>query len=185
MNSMEVRELNKRVLGPKDQKCCVRCLTIYDGIAENFRIHSHRGKSKPTYESRCRTCALKEDEAKRARYRQSPRSMIVARVAQIRARAKKEDLPFDLDADYLEDLWIKQGGECYYTGQKIDFSLTTEKGTHPHYYQPSLDKKNPALGYVKGNVVWCAYVVNRMKNDCTEEKFIDLCRLVLQTKGEY
>lgn len=69
-------------------------------------------------------------------------------------------------------------GKCYYTGFDISFELIAESKNRPHNFTPSLDRKIPELGYTKGNVVWTAYCINRMKNDLSDSKFIDMCKLI-------
>ena len=42
----------------------------------------------------------------------------------------------------------------------------------------SLDRINPNIGYVKGNVEFVCYCVNVMKNDFSKEKIIDFINLI-------
>jgi hypothetical protein len=43
---------------------------------------------------------------------------------------------------------------------------------------PSLDRKTPALGYVKENVVWCLYAINSFKGEMDEEEFSSVTRSI-------
>ena len=88
---------------------------------------------------------------------------------------KKKDSNSNLTIDYLENLYNRQKGKCYYTGQKLEFPIG---GPKPNGL--SLDRKNPKLGYKKGNVVWCTYFVNTMKGGLTTKQFYDLIRAILE-----
>lgn len=44
----------------------------------------------------------------------------------------------------------------------------------------SLDKLTPELGYVEGNVVFCAFRVNTMKGPLTEAEFYKSMRAILR-----
>ena len=77
-----------------------------------------------------------------------------------------------------------QKSKCYYTNEEISFENVIGDNKYPHLYQPSLDRKIPEKGYVKDNVVWCSYKLNRMKNDTPYDEFIDICRIVLENLSE-
>lgn len=73
-------------------------------------------------------------------------------------RAKKKGIPFDIDFDYLKQLWDRKDGHCALTGRA--FVLIKEEHGNIHPDCPSLDKINPLLGYVKGNVRLVTYQTN-------------------------
>ena len=80
-----------------------------------------------------------------------------------RHRAKKKNLPFDIDTQYLLSIFPSDsicpalltpmvwGGEC--------------RGT-----SPSLDRRIGALGYVRGNVEFISHKANTIKADATTEE---------------
>lgn len=101
--------------------------------------------------------------------------------------AKKKNIPFDITIDYLIELFKKQNGKCYYTDN--DLTVTSFRGEGhqivkfgKYYYQASLDRLIPEKGYVKGNVVWCGWVVNTCKNLLNEEQFYEFCNLIINKK---
>ena len=81
---------------------------------------------------------------------------------QVRARAKKLGLPFDLTE---EDIVIPP--ECPILGIPI-FRNVGKNG--PCANSPSLDRIDPSKGYVKGNVWIISQRANVMKNDATLEE---------------
>lgn len=84
----------------------------------------------------------------------------------------------DLDADYLYDLYKKQEGRCVYTGVKLGL----KKG---HAATISIDKIIPAKGYVRGNVQWVCWAVNRAKGDLDEKVFLNMCRIITERCNDY
>lgn len=74
-------------------------------------------------------------------------------------RSKNKNIPFDINRQYLIDLWEQQNGCCLLTG--LEFNLDfPEKHGEPRFNSPSLDRINPELGYVKGNVRLIIYQLN-------------------------
>lgn len=76
----------------------------------------------------------------------------------LRANAKKRGIKFSLSAEDVRQLLTQT--RCYYTG--VLFSLDHANARHS-----SVDRVDPALGYVKGNVVMCTVRVNAAKSDLT------------------
>lgn len=77
-----------------------------------------------------------------------------------RARARKEELPFNIE---VSDIVIPE--KCPILGIELDkdFSDKTKRSS------PSLDKIVPEYGYVKGNVAVISLKANIMKQDLTLE----------------
>ena len=78
-------------------------------------------------------------------------------------RATKQNLPFDLDLDFLVSIATD---ECPVF--KTPFIWGQSNGAHP--YRPSLDRVIPELGYVKSNVVFISFKANIIKQDVTEKE---------------
>jgi hypothetical protein len=103
-----------------------------------------------------------------------------------KGNAKRKQVPFNLSVKYLIDLFEGQQGLCYYTGEKL--TVTSGKGLGKTNFinvpnQFSLDRLIPDKGYVEGNVVWCSWLVNTMKNYLTEEQFYIICKNILKYKN--
>lgn len=73
-----------------------------------------------------------------------------------RNRAKKKKLPFNIDVDYLMEIYPKDG-KCPVFGIDMEFGGVQNTS-------PSLDRIHPALGYVKGNVMWISGYANTLKS---------------------
>jgi hypothetical protein len=104
-----------------------------------------------------------------------------------KANAKAKKVPFRLTVDYLIHLFNLQHGKCYYSGDPIVVSTrgglgsrTSLKNSPNHI---SLDRVVPSKGYVPGNVVWCTWAINTVKNSLTKSEFFKLCRRILNHHG--
>lgn len=88
-----------------------------------------------------------------------------------RARAKRDNVPFDL---VLEDLVAIAPDECpiFHTKFVWGSSLLGKGKTRPD--SPTLDRILPELGYVKGNVAFLSYRANRIKDNGTMQEHYDI-----------
>lgn len=91
--------------------------------------------------------------------------------------AKKRFKEFDLNLEYLKQLWEKQKGVCPYTGIKL--KLAEYKANHNDpIYTASLDRIDSNKGYIKGNVQFISTAINYMKNNMSNEDTIKLCKII-------
>lgn len=99
---------------------------------------------------------------------------------EIELRAKRRNINFDLTHDYLKELLNKQNFKCALSGLEIKCSSRKERRVGNNI--ASLDKIDPKLGYVMGNVQWVHKDLNFMKQRFDQEKFIHYCTLVANNK---
>ena len=85
--------------------------------------------------------------------------------------AKKRNLEHNIELEYIKELFKTQKGLCYYTGKEM-FIDTREKENNED--SVSLDRFDSSKGYIKGNVVLCRWIVNRMKNDIDFKDFLQI-----------
>lgn len=114
-----------------------------------------------------------------ARYEFDPEYRIRRLIATAKNRANTKKLPFNLDFDFLNDLWKEQDGKCAISGVPFELSPNETFG-EPRQLSPSLDRINPALGYIKGNVRLVTYQINCGIGPYGLEKFIDMCKAVVR-----
>ena len=76
-----------------------------------------------------------------------------------KAGAKRRNIPFNIDYEYVMDILEQQKFKCFYTNQEMTFGTQEE-----HNSSLSIDKVVPELGYIKGNVVFCTHKVNLGQN---------------------
>ena len=82
-------------------------------------------------------------------------------VTYAKSRAREAGVAFDLDKEYLLSIWT---GVCPVFG--CDLSFNNPGRTNPPN-QASLDRIQPHLGYVKGNVVFLSYRANCIKSNAS------------------
>jgi len=93
-------------------------------------------------------------------------------------RAKRYDLPFDLDKEFvLEKL---NNGRCELTDLPFSKQLSQKRGRNP--MTPSLDRINPKLGYVKSNVRLICFGLNAALGDWGESIYVKLATAYMNKK---
>lgn len=85
-------------------------------------------------------------------------------------RAKKKGFDFNIDLEYLIELLQKQKYRCSLSKTKLDKNII------------SLDRIDSSKGYTKDNVQWVDKKINCMKNDLTQQDFINWCRLIYNNR---
>lgn len=91
------------------------------------------------------------------------------------AKLKSRGREFGITIEYIDDLYVAQNKKCAYTKLPISFEESTA----------SLDRIDSSKGYVKGNVQWVHKDINRMKMSLSEDRFVELCRLVADERSAY
>mgnify|MGYP006081027591 FL=1 len=95
------------------------------------------------------------------KYNQSIRGIAVTACKASKRRANSKNLPFDLTSNYLESIFPKNC-ICPILGYKMKVSdISLGK------LSPTLDRVNPRLGYVKGNVEFVSNIANCMMTSAT------------------
>ena len=100
----------------------------------------------------------------------NPREVMVINA---RARAKKAGYPCTITVDDID--WVTH---CPIFGLELDYNSTpTGKRMHAKRAAfPTLDKRDPFLGYTPGNVFVLSAKANRMKQDATVDQLRALLR---------
>lgn len=90
---------------------------------------------------------------------------------------------FDIDYDYMCDLFLKQNSRCALSGLLIQFGKTKKE----QYKETtaSVDRIDSTKGYIKGNVQWVHKDINWMKGDIEENKFVELCGYIWNNKKSH
>ena len=175
-------------------KICCLCklpkpLTDFPEVKESSNSYRKKGTNFGTHEPRCRPCKAayaREWRKKHKNYRGTGKmdnipkedlllvSAISERLTQAKERIKKYGgVATDIDRDYLYQLYKEQQGLCALSGAM----MKVEKGAITCL---SLDQIKPGLGYVKGNVQWVAWAVNRAKGDMESDVFLDMCLQIVE-----
>jgi hypothetical protein len=84
---------------------------------------------------------------------------------------KSRKLEFNLDIDYINYLFQKQNGKCYWFGVDLIPSINKK---NPN--QPSIDRIDNNIGYVKGNVVLSCYSANIGRNEIDHQTWLEFIK---------
>lgn len=123
---------------------------------KDFPVRKDRsGKLRPY----CRDCANELQKARYTAHRKN--NPFLHRCTRAKNRAKGLGVPFDLTSEYLREIWT---GKCPVLN--VDLNLVTDRSDE---YAAELDRFDPELGYVKGNVHWLSRKANRIKNNTSVE----------------
>jgi hypothetical protein len=109
--------------------------------------------------------------------------MVQERISNWRRASSEMGVPSDLTTAFLLELWEQQGGRCYYTAE-MTVPLGGSGLNRPVPECASLDRLEPAKGYVQGNVVWSCFRANSAKGDLTEAQFYSYIENVLRVRAD-
>lgn len=147
-------------------------------LKEKHKLYREANRDKIKEKQRARQLArTEEDIIKKATY---DREYYVKRLPYkmwygAKGRAAKTGLPFNIDK---EDIIIPD--KCPVLGLVLTSHV---KGIRDN--SPTLDRKIPSLGYIKGNVSVISNLANRIKQDATHEQIIKVAEYVKTIeKGE-
>lgn len=154
----------------KDMSLFPRCPSLSGGVGKMCRECYNKHPSVQVLEKRRR------ERLRDALSKGDIEFYLKRRSGMIRSNARKKGIVCDIDSEYLLDLWNKQTGLCYYSGLPMTGSMWQEG--FQSWDSPSLDRKTPDKGYVKGNVVWCVFAVNSFKQSLSEAKFVEVVKSI-------
>jgi len=156
---------------------CVECRRSY---MKNYRLNhrEHLDETNKKWRNERREyIAMYRDK----RFR-TPFGRCVTLTRAARKRAKKRNLPYDLDYEFIYEMWEKQNGVCAMTG--IPFNIENKVKRKAQPFAPSIDRIDPSLGYIRENVRLICYVVNCCLHDFGEEIFCALARNLVEGKAK-
>jgi hypothetical protein len=87
------------------------------------------------------------------------------------------NLEFNITIEYVWDLFKKQKGVCALSGLLIKFYKGSGR-TNRSSQTASLDRIDPSLGYIEGNVQWVHKTINLMRHHYDLDMFYSACRAV-------
>ena len=98
----------------------------------------------------------------------------------IKRRKKEKGREFDVDLEYLSNLWEAQSGICPLTGCKLElpFHSSDWKRDSNKQKRASLDRIDNSKGYVKGNVRFVAIMANYCRHIFSDNEVKLFCEAV-------
>jgi len=165
-NSVRLEEVKAKweQIAIYNKMVCKEC--FIEKSLENFnRINKNRNLPYLSWSTECKNCELLRKNKERNKRAQTNgiEYNINAILKEIKKRAKQYNREIDIDISYLVELYDKQNGICPYTGCEMSFNINT-------FDRLSLDRIDSNKGYIKGNVRWCCWIGNNMKQNMTLEQ---------------
>lgn len=131
-----------------------------------------RSKHQKTgYMCYCKHC--NNERNKRYRKNESTLDRACKRIfSYAKKRAHEKSLDFDIDASFLEDLYLQQNGLCKYTGDVLMLQAGSPQTV-------SIDRIDSSAGYTRENVCLVTWEVNNAKQARSIDAFKILCQKVV------
>ncbi len=113
-------------------------------------------------------------------YREQNRESVYYRIVRMlnaaSTRARNKNIIFDLDLEFLLNLWESQNGACAVSGRTFDLTRSNKR---VNKNAPSLDRIDCNKGYQKENVRLVTWQVNCAISEYGFEEFLEICQDVL------
>ncbi len=110
--------------------------------------------------------------------------MSIVYYPRIKRRCIEKNLEFDLDQQFMWDLFIKQNKKCAISGLDIVFASSNKDKRNGLKTTASLDRIDSKKSYTKDNVQWVHKHVNFMKQAYSQSYFINLCKIIADNNKE-
>ncbi len=103
----------------------------------------------------------------------------------IKSGAFCRSLEFSISQEYLWKLFLEQNKKCKISGVDITLSpnLVKSKADRENI-SASLDRINPNIGYIEGNIQWVHKWINIMKGALSDSDFIGICKVISEYNKE-
>ena len=144
-------------------KPCPSCGNLQDYLRRNYAEESLR------LNKLCKSCSNKlTDNCHRGLYNDIRLSWF----NKFKSSAELRNLEFKITVEYLWKIFKDQDFKCALTGWPIGWSETGAVHT------ASIDRIDSSLGYIEGNIQLLHKDVNMMKQQYSQEYFIEMCNAV-------
>jgi hypothetical protein len=178
----------KRVKVTKDgYKICKKCNESKPATIEHF-LKDKKGYFYP-YCRDCKNKYLNQNYVRRPKVKLSDQELYEKNISRInksridkwakhlinssRHNAKRYGKEFDIDEEYILDLYEEQNHKCFWYGVLLEPS-----NINRYPSKPSLDRLDSEKGYVKGNVVISCMAANIGRNSCDADIFENFCKML-------
>ena len=155
----------------KKRKKCSVCERLLS--SDQFSIGNNKKGSFTR--SICKTCQQKQREVSKSK---TPEDYIKNLYTQLKSSRRDSGYSWDIELDYLLNLWEDQEGRCALSGM----FMTWQKGQGNVNYSISIDRKNNSIGYEVGNIQLVCSVVNKMKWTMTDSELYWWCKNIVSER---
>ncbi|WP_299527619.1 hypothetical protein [uncultured Lutibacter sp.] len=92
-------------------------------------------------------------------------------------RGKRKYKDNDIDLKFIEELWIKQEGKCYWFN--VDLQIESKKGKNTRNpLKVTIDRLDCTKGYTKKNVVLSCYAANCGRGNASVEEWLLIIKTI-------
>jgi hypothetical protein len=121
---------------------------------------------------------------RRKRYSGSIRGKLRQLMTSAKLRSKNKERDFDLDLDFMYEMFDRQGGKCALTNLEFTYKAGYNADTKSRYnpFNPSLDKIDANKGYTKDNVRLVLVIINLSLNSFGDSIFDVISRAYIANK---
>lgn len=139
-------------------KTCTKC-----GLSKPLSDFTSSARTRTGKTARCKACTNLYHKARFEAGLASTADYFNRLVYMKRHKCAGRGVPFNLTADYLRTIW---------TDRCPVFGMLLIRGDRRSDANATLDRTDPALGYVEGNVVFMSALANRIKSNVTDPAFL-------------
>lgn len=174
----------------KNSKMCKSCKKEYMKNRYNFNKNKITERKKISIAKHPETAKLYSDKyykenkkilnKKAQDNRLDPIKYLSRLVTESKVRAQKKLLAFDLDKNFIFQLYEKQRNKCAITG--LNFDLQKDSNFRIRPWAPSVDRINSKLGYTKNNIRLVCVAVNLAINQFGDLTFDKMCQAYINSK---
>ena len=105
------------------------------------------------------------------------RSFLRDTIRKTKSDAKlRRNLDFNIDIEYLMEIYEKQNGKCALSGWDLEFTRGGNFAGNKNPKGCTLDRIDNSLGYVKGNIQLACTLLNYKKSDMLDAEFRAMCK---------
>jgi hypothetical protein len=168
-----IKKKNERYKNLKVWTCNI-CKIEYPLTKEYFH---KRTELDIGFNKTCKTCKYNEpSRVNRITKKDDLDLMLRDRIHGTKARSNQKNLEFNLDQEFLKELWISQDGKCAISGIQMTHQLFV--GRLPTTL--SIDRIDCKKGYTKDNIQLLCNYVNFMKSTRSQEELIEYCKIITE-----
>jgi hypothetical protein len=131
------------------------------------RIINRKDHATRLSKTKCKSCSNKSNHPQG-----DYRGIRISFFNKFKLGANSRSLKFEIDLEYVSWLAEVQNYKCFYSGLELKFKGDFKQIT------ASIDRIDSSLGYIEDNVCWVHKDINMMKQQFSEKRFIELCKLV-------
>lgn len=154
------KQLNKR--SNKLTRTCTICKVEYPKTKDHFTTFISK-RDGEVFQTKCKQC----ERQYIIKITSNPIKYLKDLLRGIKRDKNRIAKGFNLDYDFIIDLFNKQNKKCKITG----IEMTTLKGKGMFYTNASIDKIDPSKGYLKDNVQLVCLWANQSKGVLSMEEF--------------